>query len=252
MLLRTTLADRWRILLRAAGVLLWTALSAVPQASSSTDETVSARDRDACSITQAPPCATARPGAPQFRLGDAGLPFAWSTGVGDFNTDGRVDVAIIDRISRQSGLSSYRLEFAVSGLTADAVAFESEEESLTVSVSDVDRDSDLDVVVRSAPSGQTIGVWLNDGHGRFAPADVREFPWVGAQRAFAASSPSFDPWPSLSQTKESFGILFVQALPESFNAGQIVLRRAVARLSTDAPSPFGARAPPLPIALPRS
>ena len=45
-----------------------------------------------------------------------------------------------------------------------------------LSVSDVDRDNDLDVVVSGVPSGHTVGVWLNDGHGRFTHADPARFP----------------------------------------------------------------------------
>jgi len=94
-----------------------------------------------------------------FRLGNAARPFSWSTAIGDFNTDGKPDVAVADRIGRRAGIYAYRIELAMSGQAAD-----------------VDRDRDLDIIVRHPFSGETIAVWLNDGHGHFTPADVLKFP----------------------------------------------------------------------------
>src|SRR5262245_59597163 len=37
---------------------------------------------------------------PLFLLGDAAAPFGWSTIIGDFNTDGRPDVAVADHAGR--------------------------------------------------------------------------------------------------------------------------------------------------------
>jgi hypothetical protein len=112
---------------------------------------------------------------PGFRLGTAAGSLGWSTAIGDFNTDGTADVAIADRVSRSMGGSSYRIEFSVSGLESKTVAFDSEQDALTVRVSDVDRDNDLDVVVSGALSHSIVGVWLNDGNGGFAETDARPF-----------------------------------------------------------------------------
>jgi hypothetical protein len=110
-----------------------------------------------------------------FRLGSAAQPFGWSTAIGDFNTDGTPDVVVADHTSHRAGLYSYRIQFAVSGLSAGTFAFESPQSAVTVKVSDVDHDNDLDVVVHSAASPEVVAVWLNDGHGRFRPADKRQF-----------------------------------------------------------------------------
>jgi hypothetical protein len=42
-------------------------------------------------------------------------------------------------------------------------------------VSDVDHDNDLDVVVSAVLSREVVGIWLNDGGGRFEATDVRQF-----------------------------------------------------------------------------
>ena len=114
--------------------------------------------------------------SPVFRLGDAARPFGWSTVVGDFNTDGTPDVAVADRVGRRTSGYAYRLEFSVSGKTRRDVTFESSHESVTIRVADVDRDNDLDIIVGTPSSGETVGVWLNDGHGNFTAGDVRHAP----------------------------------------------------------------------------
>jgi hypothetical protein len=130
---------------------------------------------------------------PAFRLGTAAGPFGWSTAIGDFNTDGTPDVAIADRVSRAMGGSAYRIQFSVSGLEPKTFAFRSEQDALTVRVSDIDHDNDLDVVVIAALSHEIVGVWLNDGRGGFEAADVRQFASeVRALRSVAAD-PSVDP-----------------------------------------------------------
>jgi hypothetical protein len=131
---------------------------------------------------------------PAFRLGTAAGPFGWSTAIGDFNTDGTPDVAIADRVSRPMGGSAYRIQFSVSGLEPKTFAFRSEQDALTVRVSDIDHDNDLDVVVSGALSHEIVGVWLNDGRGSFEAADVRQFASeVRALRSVDAAGPSVDP-----------------------------------------------------------
>jgi hypothetical protein len=110
-----------------------------------------------------------------FRLGTAAQPLGWSTAVGDFDTDGTPDLVIADHVSRWSGTYAYRIQFAVSGIGAHNFAFESSQAAVTVRVSDVDHDNDLDVIVHAAASREIVGIWLNDGHGRFEAADVRRF-----------------------------------------------------------------------------
>ncbi len=115
------------------------------------------------------------PALPAFRLGTAAGFLGWSTAIGDFNTDGTPDAAIADRVPEAIDGATYRIEFSVSGRETATVAFASEQDALTVRVSDVDHDNDLDVVVTGALSRQVVGVWLNDGRGGFSPSDARPF-----------------------------------------------------------------------------
>jgi hypothetical protein len=111
-------------------------------------------------------------GAPTFRLGTAASPFGWSTAVGDFNADGRPDVIVADRASQWTRGTGYRLDFAISGEPAASLTFQTTEDAIGIRVADVDHDSDLDIVLASATSGQTIGVWLNDGAGHFTRSSI--------------------------------------------------------------------------------
>jgi VCBS repeat protein len=152
----------------AAFVLLAAATARAEPACDTYRSSTSARD-----AVQAEPAASERVA---FRLGDAARPFGWSTVIGDFDTDGKPDVAVADHIGRRAGIYAYRIELAMSSQAADGVTFESAHDAITISVSDVDRDRDLDIIVRLPLSGETIGVWLNDGHGHFTSADLPTFP----------------------------------------------------------------------------
>jgi len=102
-----------------------------------------------------------------FRLGTAARPFGWSSAIGDLNADGRPDYAIADRLFRRASGFTYSLEFVIAGAAPRSVTFDAPSDALTVSLRDVDHDRDLDVVVTTVVSRAIVGVWLNDGVGRF-------------------------------------------------------------------------------------
>jgi hypothetical protein len=62
------------------------------------------------------------------------------------------------------------------GTAPGDVTFESTHDAVSISLSDVDRDNDLDIVVGVPLSAETVGVWLNDGHGHFTSSDVQPLP----------------------------------------------------------------------------
>lgn len=140
--------------------------------------------------TPAPEPAPRAPDQAIFRLGDAAKPFGWSTVVGDFNTDGKADVAIADRIQSRTGEYSYRIEFSISGQARTDVTFESTRDALTLNLADVDRDNDLDVVVRTPLSGETVGVWLNDGRGHFTAGALRPLAAIQPLASLGTSDPA--------------------------------------------------------------
>jgi hypothetical protein len=111
-----------------------------------------------------------------FRLGNAAEPFGRSTVVSDFNTDGRPDVAVADHVARRTSNYAYRIEFSLSGQAPRDVTFESSRAAITIAVVDIDRDNDLDLIVGTPLSGETVGIWLNDGQGHFTAGDLRQAP----------------------------------------------------------------------------
>ncbi len=150
-------------------------------------------DESAAATTSARRRVQVAPAAPSgFRLGTAARPYGWSTGIADFNKDGTPDLAIADRVGRAGSSYQYQLQFSVSGLTPQVIAIESEQDAVTVRVSDIDHDDDLDVVVTGVLSRAIVGVWVNDGHGRFGRGNPGTVP-PPASLAGIAGDPSAQP-----------------------------------------------------------
>src|SRR5258708_4058204 len=76
---------------------------------------------------------------------------------GDFDEDGRPDVALIE-----DGAGGTRLSVRLSGSPADVLL---DARVVSVITADIDHDGDLDLV-GTAPSGDVV-TWINDGRGRF-------------------------------------------------------------------------------------
>jgi hypothetical protein len=184
---------------------------------------------------------------PEFRLGTAGGALGWSTAVGDFNTDGTPDVAIADRVSHALGAASYTIEFAVSGLESKTVAFESNQDALTVRVSDVDHDNDLDLVVSAALSHEVVGIWLNDGNGDFEPSTAIPFAAeIEPRHAVEAFDPSCAASSNGLAPRSAAGmpcaVRWTAAIPRRSNISVQLNRLQPALLS----SAVASRAPPRP------
>jgi hypothetical protein len=129
-------------------------------------EPAAPREATVCSSGQVEPV--------RFRLGTSAGPLGPSSAIADFNSDGRPDVAFADA-PRFPGANRFRLQVEVSGRQPVSLDFESSEPALAISVADVDHDDDLDIVLSRPLSGETIGVWLNDGTGRFTSAPINRF-----------------------------------------------------------------------------
>src|SRR5262245_14723863 len=105
--------------------------------------------------TAAAPTASTAAG---FRLGTAARPFSWSTAIGDLNADGRPDFAIADRVGRRPTGFAYAIELSIAGGQSSSVAFDSDQDALSISLRDVDHDRDLDVVITGALSRSIVGI----------------------------------------------------------------------------------------------
>jgi hypothetical protein len=132
----------------------------------------------AVSTSSASPYGTARELEPQAYLG-AAIPFAFrgSAGVGDFDGDRRADFAVAQPQGLVNGAYRYRVEVLLSAQPATAFEIDwGAPGGLHISTRDVDGDLDLDLVITSEFGRQPVGVWINDGNGRFTPGQMQKYP----------------------------------------------------------------------------
>jgi hypothetical protein len=94
---------------------------------------------------------------------------------GDFDGDGRADVALI-----QDGAHSSQVSVRLSG-SSSVVYLNVNAGSLIAE--DIDGDGDLDLVA-GTPSGQVVA-WINDGHGRFTLKKARPSSRIASETVFA-------------------------------------------------------------------
>src|SRR5262249_36180366 len=103
----------------------------------------------------------------RFRLGTAAAPFGWATALGDFNNDGKPDIAVADRIRSAGPAYEFDVEVAVSNERPQHLSVAAPYDAIAVVVDDIDDDADLDIVVTPAPTRDVLAAWLNDGSGHF-------------------------------------------------------------------------------------
>jgi hypothetical protein len=155
---------------------------------------------------------------------------------GDFDGDGHQDLAVI-----QDGTGGSHISVRLSG-SSSTVSLESS--AVTIVVTDIDQDGDLDLVA-VAPSGQVIA-WLNDGRGRFtkqeasrsgrlSPETVVVDPLMDEPLALGATAPSVVVPRTPNGTPVAATLVRPPAVPLSFDLGFLSLP--------------GLRAPPLSVNL---
>jgi hypothetical protein len=97
--------------------------------------------------------------------------------LGDFDGDRRADVAIARPQGFINGAYRYRVEVLFSEQPAGGFDVESGPAGgLHLSARDVDGDHDLDLVITSDFGRQPVGIWINDGHGRFTHSAPEVYP----------------------------------------------------------------------------
>jgi hypothetical protein len=113
--------------------------------------------------------------------------------LGDFDGDRRADVAIVRPQGLINGAYRYRIEVLFSEHPAGGFEVESGPAGgLHISARDVDGDSDLDLVITSEFGRQPVGIWINDGHGRFTRGASEIYPksvWQEPDEQFETPAP---------------------------------------------------------------
>jgi hypothetical protein len=222
----------------------WVCCALALLSSSSTHRLAAAAADDAALIFASELTPPDRSEQPIFRFGDAARPFGWSSVVNDFNADGKPDVAVADHVAGRT--SAYRLEFSISGQGVHDVTFESRHVALTIRVADVDSDNDLDVIVGTPLFGETVGVWLNDGHGNFTAGNVHDLPGT-IQSSHSADTT--DPLINAAALEApprrvAVGLPVAFRAPPAGSAHLSVVRYRCARRSYQPASQSSPRAPP--------
>jgi len=213
-------------------------------AAPSSPSTATATAGDHRSATDSPQSSTTA-APPAFRLGTAAKPFGWSTVIGDFNSDGTPDLVVADHVGRSAGRYAYRLEFSLSGTAPAAVFFESTSESLTITTVDVDHDNDLDIVVGRPLNGGAVGVWLNDGHGHFRSASVRQLPSaIGARQTLDAADRELDAAAIVAPARPHHGDLASSGAPPADSLHHAVAPRSARGWSSSSAHRSNPRGPP--------
>ena len=106
--------------------------------------------------------------------------------IADLDGDHKLDVAVGSRSGDSVAGFFYRIDVGLSGSAQSSsfTIFDRLATGLNVTTIDVDGDHDLDFVITSLPLRNPIGVWINDGTGRFerGEASLQSFfmwhPWL--------------------------------------------------------------------------
>jgi hypothetical protein len=89
--------------------------------------------------------------------------------IADLDGDHKLDVAVGSRSGNSVAGFFYRIDIGLSGSAQSSsfTIFDRLATGLNVTMMDLDGDHDLDFVITSLPLRHPIGVWINDGTGRF-------------------------------------------------------------------------------------
>jgi hypothetical protein len=116
-----------------------------------------------------------RPGSwriPEF-LPLSGSVLRGSGAMGDLDGDRRADSAVAQPQGLVNGAYRYRVDVHLSADPSTTFDVDSMAGGgLHISAKDVDGDHNLDLVITSTFGREPIGVWINDGHGRFRPGNA--------------------------------------------------------------------------------
>jgi len=97
--------------------------------------------------------------------------------IADLDGDHKLDVAVGSRSGDSVAGFFYRIDVGLSGSAQSSsfTIFDRLATGLNVTTIDLDGDHDLDFVITSLPLRNPIGVWINDGTGRFERGEASRY-----------------------------------------------------------------------------
>ena len=150
--------------------------------------------------------------------------------IADLDGDGHPDLAIARAEGWGPNGFQYRIDLDLtSRVAASSFSVSAQRGGLRIIARDVNGDWDLDLVISSARSLTPVGVWINDGHGRFTRGDPTAYPqsiWNEGpllrsktpHETFQASVPEFfRNWPGCSEGSSFCNALIIKRLTVQLN-----------------------------------
>jgi hypothetical protein len=185
-------------------------------------------------------------------IGRAGGPLdelcSWHFAAADFDNDHKLDGAVLLNAGLFQGRQRFRIEFHDSSHENGELLFATNETSLALRALDVNQDGWTDIVVEQPLTHKRLKVWLNDGHGTFLPARVKDFQAAEGERApgFESPAPGQHAPALFTHAKRGHKLMFKRAVLLSrchFCASPYV-RQFDSVVQQDAFGPNASRAPP--------
>jgi hypothetical protein len=133
-------------------------------------------------------------------------PFDFGFYVADFDNDRVNDLAKLTYVgaSRQGHKHRVEVHFEEQPGTV-SFSFFSAETGVRLVPTDVDRDGDTDLVITTALTQQPIGVWINDGEGRFEEGNLADYQTgvdLGEPVSFTGAGGVKPAWPPAGPREE--------------------------------------------------
>ena len=101
--------------------------------------------------------------------------------IADFDGDRLPDVATVRAERSSQPFTSYSIDLKLSGSADSALQLVAPRGGLEILARDVNGDAFTDLIIITATDSRLIAVLVNDGHGKFALANPRQFPGIAEQ-----------------------------------------------------------------------